>query len=88
MKIKLVQSGGFLPVTKEAETDVDWTKEESEDLLKHVEVKDAGSSPVRDGIYHTLEINNKEVAVDPEKAPQKYAHVFSRLKKELKIVKR
>ena len=87
MKIKLVQSGGFLPLTKEAETDVDWTKEEYKDLLKQVEVKDQHSSATRDGIYHTLEINNKEVPVDPEKATGKYAEVFARLKNALKIVK-
>ncbi|MEP7141223.1 MAG: hypothetical protein ABI707_00070 [Ferruginibacter sp.] len=88
MKIKLVQSGGLLPVTKEAVTEVDWTKDESEHLLNQIAVDDnQKSSMVRDGIDHTIEINNKEVAVNLEKASGKYAEVFDHLKKNLKIVK-
>lgn len=88
MKIKLVQSGGFLPITKEAVAEVDWTKEETEKILSQIAVKrDQKSSQVRDGIDHTVEINNKEVTVDLEKASGKYAEVFDRLKKNLKIVK-
>ena len=88
MKIKLVQSGGLLPVTKEAVTDVDWTNEESENILNEIAVGDnQKSSLVRDGIDHTIEINNKEVTVNLEKASGKYAEVFDRLRKNLKIVK-
>ena len=88
MKIKLVQSGGFLPVTKEAVTEVDWTKEESDKILSQIAVKDnQKSSRVRDGIDHTIEIDNKEVTVNLEKASGKYAEVFDRLRKNLKIVK-
>jgi hypothetical protein len=88
MKIKLVQSGGLLPVTKEAVTDVDWTNEESEKILSQIAVDDSKkSSQVRDGIDHTIEINNKEVTVNLEKASGKYAEVFDHLKKNLKIVK-
>ncbi len=88
MKIKLVQSGGLLPVTKEAATDVDWSKEEVEKILSHIAVKDdKKSSQVRDGIDHTIEINNKEVPVDLDKASGKYAEVFDHLRKNLKIIK-
>ena len=88
MKIKLVQSGGFLPVTKEAVAEVNWTKEESEHILSHIMVDDSKtSSQVRDGIDHTIEINNKEVTVDLAKAPKKYAEIFDQLMKNLKIVK-
>jgi len=88
MKIKLVQSGGLLPVTKEALTEVDWTKEECENILSQIALKDNNySSPVRDGIDYTIEINNKEVGVDLEKATGKYAEIFAQLKKNLKIVK-
>jgi hypothetical protein len=88
MKIKLVQSGGLLPVTKEAATEVDWTKEECESILSQIAVEEnKKSSQIRDGIDHTIEINNKEVTVNLEKASGKYAEVFDRLKKNLKIVK-
>jgi len=88
MKIKLVQSGGFLPVIKEAVTEVDWTKEESEEILSQIAVEgDSKSSPVRDGIDHTIEIGGKEVTVNLEKVSGKYARVFDQLKKNLKIVK-
>ena len=88
MKIKLVQSGGLLPVTKEAVTDVDWTQEESKKFLNEIAADDnKKSSQVRDGIDHTIEIDNKEVPVDLEKVPGKYAEVLDHLKKNLKIVK-
>ena len=88
MKIKLVQSGGILPVIKEAVTDVDWTKEESKKFLNEIATDDKKkSSQVRDGIDHTIEIDNKEVTVDLEKVPGKYAEVFDHLRKSLKIVK-
>ena len=87
MKIKLVQSGGFLPVTKEAVTDADWTEEDSEELLKHIAINDGASSPIRDGIDYTLEIGGREVMVNLEKASGKYATVLNKLKKDLKVVK-
>ncbi|MEO5891960.1 MAG: hypothetical protein ABIQ31_17060 [Ferruginibacter sp.] len=87
MKIKLVQSGGFIPVTKEAVTEVDWTKEEGEHFLSQVAMDNSTPSRVRDGIDHTVEINNKEVTIDLAKAQGKYAAVFDALKKNLKIVK-
>ena len=88
MKIRLVQSGGFLPVTKVAVTEVDWTKEEGEDFLSEIAVDDSKkSSQVRDGIDHTIEIDDKEVTVDLKKASGKYAEIFEELKNNLKIVK-
>ncbi len=88
MKIKLVQSGGFLPVTKEAITDADLTKEECESMLKQIAVTAKHkSSPIRDGIGYTIEINNKEIDIDIEKASGKSAKILAHLKKNLKIVK-
>ncbi|MEJ7587838.1 MAG: hypothetical protein WKI04_09795 [Ferruginibacter sp.] len=88
MKIKLVQKGGFLPIRKEAVTEVDWTKEEGENFLSQVAIDEQkNSSRIRDGIDHTIKINNKEVTIDLEKAAGKYAKIFEALKKNLKIVK-
>ena len=87
MTITLTQSGGLLPITKEADAEVDWSEDECDELLKEVAVPGQKSSATRDGIYYTLNINDKEVAVDPENATGKYAEVLSQLKKDLKIVK-
>ena len=88
MKIKLVQSGGFLPVTSEAVAEVNWTKEEIRKLLKEISLKQQhGASAVRDGIDHTIEINRKEIPVDLGKASGKYAEVLAQLRDNLKIVK-
>lgn len=87
MKIKLVQSGGFLPITKEAVTEVDWSKEDSNHFLDQIAIKDSAGSPVRDGIDYTIEIDGREVPVSLEKASGKYATVLNQLKNDLKIVK-
>ena len=88
MKITLVQSGGLLPVTRQASTEVDWTKEESDNVLRQITVPySQAPSPVRDGIDFTLEINGSEITVDVDKASGKYARVLSNLKKNLQIVK-
>ena len=87
MKITLVQSGGLLPVTRRASTEVDWTKEESDDVLRQITIPYSQEpSPVRDGIDFTLEINGSELTVDVDKASGKYARVFNHLKKNLQIV--
>ncbi len=89
MKIKLVQSGGLLPVTKAAVTEVDWTTEECEDMLKQIELLGKHKlSKVRDGIGYTIKINNNETEIDPEKASGKTAEILARLKENLQIVKR
>lgn len=89
MKIKLVQSGGFLPVTKEAVTEADLSKEECENMLKQIAVTAKHkSSLVRDGIGYTIELNNKEIDIDIEKASGKSAEILEYLKKNMKIVKR
>jgi len=89
MKIKLTQSGGFIPITKEASTEVDWTREESEKLIKQIAVtSNQPPSQVRDGIGHTVEIDGKEIPVDVDKASGKFADVLEKLKKNLKIVKK
>ena len=89
MKIKLTQSGGFIPVTKEASAEVDWTKEESDQLMKQIAVTASQPpSQVRDGIGHTVEIDGKEIPVDVDKASGKFADVLDKLKMNLKIVKK
>ena len=88
MKIKLIQSGGLLPVTREAVSEVNWTKEEISKLLKRISLKaNPGAMAIRDGIDHTIEIDDKEVAVDLNRASGKYAETFNQLRSNLKTVK-
>ena len=84
-----MQSGGLLPITKEASTEVDWTQEECASLLKEIAVpaNKSQKSLVRDGIDHSIEINGKETQINVEKAPGKFAVVLDQLKNNLKILK-
>ena len=88
MIIKLVQNGGVIPITKEAATKVDWTKDEINTMLKNVAItQTASNSQVRDGIDYTLEIDGEETPVDISKADGKFLDVFEKLKGNLKIIK-
>jgi hypothetical protein len=86
MKIKLVRTGGFIPITKAAETDVNLTDQEITRLLNTIE-----SGPViqriKDGNYYELTIGGRSIPVDLEKVPEEYKKLFSKLKSDLKIVK-
>jgi len=88
MKITLVQSGGFLPVTKQASAEVDWTEDECTHLLKQIAVPvSEPPAVVRDGIDHTVEIDGKATQVNIDKASGKYAAEINKLKSKLQIVK-
>lgn len=88
MKIKLIETGGILPVTKEASAEVDWTSVESEEIIKKITVSNTEINPgLRDGIDHILEINGKEISINLNKADGKFAAIFNELKSKLKIIK-
>ena len=86
MKIKLIRTGGFVPITKEAEADVDMSDIQVKQLLEVIQ-PDRIASPVKDGHYYLLEIGTKSAPVDMEKIPDEYEDLFSRLKSDLKIIK-
>jgi hypothetical protein len=86
MKIKLVRTGGFLPITKEAETEVDLSDTQVKHLLKVIQ-PDRISSPVKDGQYYLLEIGTSSISIDLEKVPDEYKALFSKLKNDLRIIK-
>lgn len=86
MKIKLIRTGGFIPVTKEAEADVDMSDIQVKQLLEIIQPGRI-ASPVKDGHYYLLEIGAKSTPVDLEKIPDQYEALFSRLKSDLKIIK-
>jgi len=86
MKIKLIRTGGFIPITKEAEADVNLSDKQVKQLLEIIQ-PDRIASPIKDGQYYLLEIGTKSTAVDLEKVPDEYKGLFSRLKGNLKIIK-
>jgi hypothetical protein len=87
MKIKLTRTGGFLPITKEAEADVNLSDKQVAKLMEVIQ-PDRIASPIKDGHYYILSIGTKSAAVDLEKVPDEYKALFSKLKDNLKIMKK
>ena len=86
MKIKLIRTGGFLPITREAEADVNLSDKQVKQLLEIIQ-PDRIPSPIKDGHYYLLDIGTKSTLVDLEKVPEEYKALFSKLKDDLKIIK-
>lgn len=86
MKIKLVRTGGFIPVTKAAETEVNLTDKEMVSLLDVIQ-PDPNSYRVKDGNHYELTAGKYSSPVDLEKVPDEYKALFSKLKSDLKIIK-
>ncbi|HZY24419.1 MAG TPA: hypothetical protein VFE71_01225 [Bacteroidales bacterium] len=86
MKIKLIRTGGFIPITKVAETEVDFTDQE---LIRLIEVikPDPLAPRIKDGNNYQLSAGTKNTLVDLEKVPDEYRELFNKLKSELKIIK-
>jgi hypothetical protein len=86
MKIKLVRTGGFIPITKAAEAEVDLSEDDFARLIETIQ-----SSPdaprIKDGNYWELRAGSVSKPVDLEKVPDKYKALFVKLKEDLKIVK-
>jgi hypothetical protein len=86
MKIKLVRTGGFIPIIKAAEAEVDLSEQDLASLLKII--KSSPSAPrIKDGNCWELTVGDLSIPVDPEKVPDKYKPVFDKLKSDLKIVR-
>jgi hypothetical protein len=86
MKIKLIRTGGFIPVTKVSETEVDFSARELANLL--VTIKHDTTAPrVKDGQYYELNVGSESTPVDLEKVPDEYKDLFNKLKSDLKIIK-
>jgi hypothetical protein len=86
MKIKLIRTGGFLPITREAEADVNLSDKQVNQLLKIIQ-PDRLASPIKDGHYYLLAIGTRSTAIDLNKVPDEYKAIFSKLKDDLKIIR-
>ncbi len=86
MKVKLIRTGGFIPVTKAAETEVNLTDKELVRLLEVIQ-QDPKAHRIKDGNYYELNAGKYSSPVDLEKVPHEYKALFSKLKNDLKIIK-
>ena len=86
MKIKLVRTGGFIPLIKAAEIEADLSDKDLASLLKKIK-SDPSASRVKDGNYWELTVGGVTTPVEPEKVPDKYKALFEKLKSDLKVVK-
>jgi hypothetical protein len=86
MKIKLIRTGGFIPVTKVAETEVSLTVKELDTLLEVIQ-PDPDAPRIKDGNYYELAVGSRSKPVDLEKVPDEYKALFSKLKNDLRIIK-
>jgi hypothetical protein len=87
MKIKLIRTGGFIPITKASETEVTITDKELNRLLQVIQ-PDTASPRIKDGNYYELTIGSNSTPVDLEKVPDEYKALFSKLKSDLRIIKK
>ena len=86
MKIKLIRTGGFIPVTKAVEAEVNLTDKELNRLIKIIQ-SSPSASRFKDGNYYELTVGSSSTPVDLEKVPDEYKDLFSKLKSDLKIIK-
>jgi len=86
MKIKLIRTGGFIPVTKVSETEVDFSARELANLLVTIK-HDTAAPKIKDGQYYELNVGSDSTPVDLEKVPDEYKDLFNKLKSDLKIIK-
>jgi hypothetical protein len=86
MKIKLIRTGGFIPVTKVSETEVNFSALELANLLVTIK-HDTAAPKVKDGQYYELTVGSDSTSVDLEKVPEEYKNIFNKLKSDLKIIK-
>lgn len=86
MKIKLIRTGGFIPVTKAAETELNISDKELVKLLDTLQ-PDPSARRIKDGSYYNVTVGNRSTPVDIDKVPEEYKALFSKLKSNLKIIK-
>ncbi len=79
--------GVFIPLKKQAETEVNWTEEEIGLLKSAVQPSAQKPGNVRDGIDYRLQYEDKSFVIDWQKIPTKYKAVLEKLKGKLTVEK-
>ena len=70
MKITLLRTGGIIPMTKKAEKEVDWSKEEMKELLSNIRTGDEGAGENRDATEYQLSYNTETFSIDWQRSRQ------------------
>jgi hypothetical protein len=86
MQIALVRTGGFIPLRKKAEAEVNWSEQELMQLIETIKLENAGPGKLRDATGYHLEINDQTVPIDLDKIPANYQSTFEDLKDNLQPV--
>lgn len=86
MQIALVRTGGFIPLKKKAEAEVDWSEQELLQLIEHIKAENTRPGVSRDTTSYYLKIKDQTVAIDLNKIPQNYQSTFDDLKDNLQIM--
>jgi hypothetical protein len=87
MKVKLIRTGGFIPITKTAEAEVDISEDELTSLLATIQSR-TDAPRIKDGNYWELSAGSIIAPIDMGKVPDEYISIFEKLKRDLKIVKK
>ncbi len=85
MKVRLVRTGGIIPVRKQSEIDVSWTEADVQQLRNEAESTVSSPGKTRDGIFYHLETGDKSFVVDWSKIPSKFRSTLEKLKDKLVI---
>lgn len=87
MKIRLVRTGGIIPVKKQSEIDVSWTETDVQQLKIAAETLVSSTDKIRDGVYYHIQSETETFGIDWLKIPSKYRNILEKLKDKLVIVK-
>jgi hypothetical protein len=87
MKITLTRTGGFIPITKKATTEVNWSANDIDAIVASAGIFPGNEPQLRDGFYYTLETGDRQFAINPDKVPPAYQTVINGLIKNLVIIK-
>jgi len=86
MNIKLLRTGGLIPVKKSAEIETNLTDVQLERLIKFL--KSAPEPPrFKDGTNYILTAGDIVAHIDPDKVPEEFKTLLDQLKRELKFIK-
>ena len=85
MKIRLIRTGGIIPITRAAEAEVEISSRELAGLLEKIQ-PDPSAPRIKDGNYYELTAGSSRAPVDLEKIPDEYKALFSKLKSDLRII--
>jgi len=86
MKIKLIRTGGFIPVIRMAETEINISDSDLGILLKVIRAE-PDAPKIKDGNYYELTVGSARIPVDLNKVPAEYQKLFIKLKEDLRIIK-